>query len=381
MALKILHTADWHLGLRHRGFDKEDERKLTRARLEVVERILDCAELHRVDAVLCAGDVFDDAHPEKEWWQGLAERLAGRDWKERPVFLLPGNHDPLLPGSVYAPEHAFRRLLPEWVHVVDREGYVYDLGRNAVLYATPCRSRAGQRDPALELPAREAGDERIRIGMVHGQTFQMPGLQTNFPISLEAAELRGLNYLAIGDTHAFEDTTPNSASPTVYPGAPEQTKYNEVDAGYVAVVFFRRRGGRPYVQRERVGRWEWRRETVHDVEELRRLRREDLGHTVLHLALQMDVTLSGYDEVERLLEELGGTDATHGRAGILQVDRTNLRIEGGSSGDFPEDLPNVLRAAVDRLTAMDAEDADTRQKEVARRALFHLYKLVKGAQL
>ncbi len=31
MALKILHTADWHLGLRFPAFDEADQLKLTRA--------------------------------------------------------------------------------------------------------------------------------------------------------------------------------------------------------------------------------------------------------------------------------------------------------------------------------------------------------------
>ena len=36
VALKLLHTADWHLGRRFGRFDPEGERRLTRARLDVV---------------------------------------------------------------------------------------------------------------------------------------------------------------------------------------------------------------------------------------------------------------------------------------------------------------------------------------------------------
>ena len=56
VALKILHTADWHLGLRFASVAPEQEVRLTRARLEVVSRILDLADSRNVDAVLCAGD-------------------------------------------------------------------------------------------------------------------------------------------------------------------------------------------------------------------------------------------------------------------------------------------------------------------------------------
>lgn len=373
MALKLLHTADWHLGLRYPTFAEADQLQLTRARLEVVDTILGKAEYYGVDAVLCAGDLFDDPQPAPEWWQGLAERLRKRSWSERPVFLLPGNHDPLTPQSVYAPEHPFRRELPEWVHVVDRDDYTFELSPEAVLYAACCRSKAGEKDLALSLPGREPGDERLRIGMVHGQTFDMAGYQTSFPIAADAAERRGLDYLAIGDTHNFREVSPEAVAPIVYPGAPEPTKFREPEAGYVAIVRLRRRGRRPTILKERVGRWRWREEICGDPDCLRRLRDgEDLENCVLRLRLEMRVSLAGYDEVESILTELGGTAATSGRAGILQVDRRGLELMPPGRDDFPGDLPPVLAAVVERLEASARGD----EGELARRALFHLYKEV-----
>ena len=158
VVLKILHTADWHLGLRFPAFDAEDARKLERARLDAVERVLLEAEHHGVDAVLCAGDLFDGPHPSRDWTQALAKLLARFSWSDRPVFLLPGNHDPLLAGSPYEPGSEFRRALPDFVHVVDRDDFEHPLGDGAVLYAAPCRSQAGQKDLALALPDRAAGE-------------------------------------------------------------------------------------------------------------------------------------------------------------------------------------------------------------------------------
>src|SRR5688572_4144450 len=111
VVLKLLHTADWHLGRRFRSFSSEQERELTRARLAVLDRVFGVAERYAVDAVLCAGDLFDEPLPPDIWWKELAERLARRAWKERPVFLLPGNHDPLLSDSIWAPDHKFRSVL------------------------------------------------------------------------------------------------------------------------------------------------------------------------------------------------------------------------------------------------------------------------------
>ena len=108
VALKFLHTADWHLGKPFRSFDEVDEIKLTRARLDVLDKILGVAQHYSVDAVLCAGDLFDDPFPTKEWTQPVVELFQKRNWKNRPVFLLPGNHDPYINDSVWWPDHSFR---------------------------------------------------------------------------------------------------------------------------------------------------------------------------------------------------------------------------------------------------------------------------------
>jgi exonuclease SbcD len=92
VALKLLHTADWHIGRRFPSFDEGDQIKLTRARLEVLDRILLAADREAVDAVLCAGDLFDQPSPDREWWEPVAQKLAASRSRRR-IFLLPGNHD------------------------------------------------------------------------------------------------------------------------------------------------------------------------------------------------------------------------------------------------------------------------------------------------
>ena len=380
VALTLLHTADWHLGRRFPAFEREQEQRLTRARLEVVARILDVAESRNVDAVLCAGDLFDEPEPEHVWWNGVLQEFQRRHW-QRPVVLLPGNHDPLTMNSLYHPDHAFRRGLPPYVHVVDEPGWALSVGDNAVVLATPCTSSAGDTKLVESLPKRETGDERIRIGLIHGQTFDIDGHQTNFPIPRGSAADRGLDYLAIGDTHAFREVEADASAPTVYPSAPEATNFGEKDTGNVAVVFFpldRRR--RPLVRKEAVGSWRWRDEVCHSMPELRALADEsDLGKTVLRLTLDMTVPLADYDEAERILAVLGGSLATTPRVGVLNVDRQGLRmITDEAMAQFNADMPAVLRAAAERLQAL-AQAGDNQQKEHAERALHHLYRLARDA--
>jgi DNA repair exonuclease SbcCD nuclease subunit len=371
IVLKLLHTADWHLGRRFRSFSEEQEKKLTRARLDVLERILLVAERYTVDAVLCAGDLFDEPLPPAEWWEQVAGTFKKRKWEGRPVFLLPGNHDPLLADSIWR-GHKFRKLLPDWVHVVDREDFEYSLPNDAVLYAVPCLSKAGQRDPTEVIPKRAPGDERIRIGMVHGSTFDVPDCQTNFPIAVDAALERGLDYLALGDTHGFRFVPPDRKQPpTIYPGAPEATAFDEKDPGSVAVVLINRQR-RATVRPERVARWTWEERLVTTIDELRELaRRTDLGDRVMRLRLQMRVSAPDYEEAQRLLEDLEGTSARHARVGVLELDRLGLELETRDVDTYCADLPDVLKSAVRRLKQA-AEEPDKRL--IAERALFHLYR-------
>lgn len=377
--LRILHTADWHLGFLSGQLEEADARKLARARLQVLDKVLGVADQFAVDAVLCAGDLFDDPSPTEELWRGLARKL---ERQTRPIVLLPGNHDPLTPTSVWAPGHPFRQALPANVHVVDRDGFSLSIaGDAAVVLATPCRSRAGERDPALALPAREPGDRRARIGLVHGSTFDAPDHATNFPIARDAGQRRGLDYLAVGDTHAFRDATPDGPCPTVYPGAPEPTGFKERGGGTVALVTFHP-GARPEVKPIPVASWTWREETVRDLDALRRLLGEELARTVLRLVLDLEVSLPERDELEALLARLASSGATHGQAGALRLVRKRVALRVGADA-FPPDLSPALAAAVAELDRQakaapgpDGVGAES-QPEVARRALLHLHRLVR----
>lgn len=371
IVLKILHTADWHLGRRFSSFDADAQRRLSRARLEAVERILLAAERHAVHAVLCAGDLFDTPNPTGEWCDGLAECFQSRKWRDRRVFLLPGNHDPLLADSVWKSAQ-FRRALPDFVEVVDRADFQCALTPDAVLYAVPCLSKAGQGDPTKSIPARAEGDERVRIGMVHGSTFDARDCQINFPIGRDAVLERGLDYLAIGDTHGFRFVPPDRKQPpTIYPGAPEPTAFDEVDAGCMAVVLFNRQR-RAIVQQERVARWTWeelRIQTLHDLRGL--VRRTDLANRVVRLHVDMRLSAPEYEEAERLLQELAGGDARPGRAGVLDLEREKLQLDATTFEQYSSELPAVLQAAVAELTAAAR---DPSQREAAERALYHLYR-------
>jgi len=374
VALRLVHTADWHLGRTFESFGEENARTLARARLDVLDDVFGVAERERAHAVLCAGDLFDDIDPGETWWRPLAQKLDALRWTDRPVLLLPGNHDPLMRGSVWDPSHRFRQSLPDFVHVVDRDDFELALSDEAVLYARPCRSRSSSEDHVLALPAREPDDPRIRIGLVHGVTFDVPGHQTNFPIAQDAAAQRGLDYLALGDTHGFRNVASAGKPPMIYPGAPEQTAFDEREAGHCAVVLVTR-ARRVHVHPHRVGRWHWRSETVGDLDGLRKLRDDSsLRQAVLDLTVAGAFTPADYDEAERILDELAGTLSTHGKAGILRLDRGEMRVDATDAETAFANMPEELQVAARLLRGRVDEHG-----EAANRALVELLRLARKA--
>src|ERR1700739_1533526 len=95
VVLRLLHTADWHLGRRFLSFPEEAQKKLSRARMDVVPRILDVARRNAVNAVLCVGDIFDDPEPAPDFWEGLATTFQMHAGQHPPLFLVTVNPDPI----------------------------------------------------------------------------------------------------------------------------------------------------------------------------------------------------------------------------------------------------------------------------------------------
>jgi DNA repair exonuclease SbcCD nuclease subunit len=86
----IVHSSDLHLGTDDSFSDKD--------RLDALPKVLSAALQVNADVVVLAGDSFDNHRQPIELLERAALML--REYNE-PVVILPGNHDPLTPDSVY----------------------------------------------------------------------------------------------------------------------------------------------------------------------------------------------------------------------------------------------------------------------------------------
>lgn len=145
--MKIFHTADWHLGKRLEKFSRLEEQR------EVLEEIIQIADREEVDAVLIAGDLFDNYNPSTEaveLFYKTLKRLSNNG--KRAVIAIAGNHDS--PDRIEAPD------------ALARECGIFFSGYPGTLIA-PCELESGicivQSEPGfveLKLPFQ---DVKLRL--------------------------------------------------------------------------------------------------------------------------------------------------------------------------------------------------------------------------
>lgn len=95
--MKILHTADWHLGKRLDRFSRLEEQVL------VMDEIVQIADTQKVDMIIIAGDLFDNFNPGVEAIELFYKTLKRLSLNgKRPVIAISGNHDS--PNLIDAPD-------------------------------------------------------------------------------------------------------------------------------------------------------------------------------------------------------------------------------------------------------------------------------------
>ena len=362
--MKFLHTADWQIGMKavHVGTAAE---KVREERLTAAKRVMTIANEQAVDFVLVAGDTFEDNGVDRLLVQKVADILA---ISQAPVFIISGNHDPLVPGSVW--EHAAWKSK---LHIqVLREAKPLAIP-GGVLYPSPLFEKYSTRNPLKWIDAR--AEKAISIGLAHG-TLQGIGIdQADYPIAQQAAEETGLDYIALGHWHSY---LPMPSSDGIirlaYSGSHETTKFGERDSGNVLLVEIAARGAKPNITSIRTGglQWEqWPYELRADGELASICTRiEQLpapASTLLELTFTGLFSPREAAELTRI-EELLAARLCYGR-----MDRAALMPSPDDDSWIAELPVGVLRETAQRIR----QQATGEKREVASRALLELYRLAR----
>ena len=275
--MKILHTADWHLGKRLDNYSRIEEQ------IEVMNEICEIADEQNVDLVLVAGDLFDTFNPSVEaveLFYKTLKRLAKNG--QRPVVAIGGNHDS--PDRIDAPDPLARECgiilighpntkvqefkLPEFEISNSVEGFI-ELKLNKIKFPIRIIHTAYANEIRLKQYFGEEKEQQLNAILaskwqdlatnfcdINGVNLLMTHLYMNKkgqelleepegekPIKIGNADLvfsdgipAQIQYTALGHLHAFNNVG-TTEKPVVYSSSPLCYSFSEAgQTKYVSII-------------------------------------------------------------------------------------------------------------------------------------------------
>jgi DNA repair exonuclease SbcCD nuclease subunit len=374
--LRLLHTADVHLGARHADLAEQAAAQRER-QFAAFKAAVDLALEEKVDLFLIAGDLFDsNTQPRRsvERVAGELKRLAAG--KIRTV-IIPGTHDvydrsslyrvhdlPALAGST-PDDDLVSVLTPDRPSVHLTASDQLDHGpHNATKRAphSPLRDLALNRDP-------EGGAGATwQVGMVHG-SLAIPDKTDRDEVvfTREEIEASGLDYLALGHWHSAQQGKAGQTS-WAYAGAPEPVAVTQGGAGKVLLVELdEANGARTVTVSERVvGKTRFDR---LDIDAATVKDQPDLLANLLARAdpdLVLDVRLTGVrpDELDLSIDEI----EEQLKGSFLKVRVRDQAMPALTEGllPSPDTIPGAfIRNVEGRIAELEADGSDTAAAEAA----------------
>lgn len=216
---KLIHAADFHLDSPFATLTPELARQRRRECRALPERLAALAREEGAELVLLSGDLFDGAQVYRETIEQLIDALSAIPAR---VFIAPGNHDFFSARSPYAtlswPEnvHIFRSDTVERVVLDELETVVY-----GAAFTAPAQERSLL--DGFSADARDGAYARVMV--LHGD---LSGTQPRYdPLDRAQIAASGLDYLALGHTHAFSGVQREGGTFFAYPGCPEGRGFDE----------------------------------------------------------------------------------------------------------------------------------------------------------
>ena len=254
--MRILHTADWHIGQRLHERQRRDEHK------DFLDWLLDTIQEHQVELLLVSGDIFDTALPSSES-TNLYYRFLYRLFDETDAYavITAGNHDS--PRHLEAPRE-FLEMGRIYVVGTAEEPTkcVICLPRDnprVAVAAVPFLSESDLRHLSYETEAdrNERYRERFKafyadcvslmpaelpkilMGHLYVQGGKVGDSERNVQIggatATHASDFpKDVSYVALGHLHRPQ-TIKGTDYPVRYSGSPIPLRFNEI--GYRKVVY------------------------------------------------------------------------------------------------------------------------------------------------
>ncbi len=240
--MKLLHTADWHLGKTLKRQSLIDDQKF------IIDEIFRVIDKRNVDTVIIAGDVYDRAVPSVEAVNLFDETLTKFVERNLQVLIIAGNHDSAARLNFGSKLFESKKIFiatrveknPKPVKLEDDFGEIYfslipffDSGDIHAKFfdedAEPLSTEEATKF-YLDKVRQEIPDGKRRIAVAHAFISGVTKTESVRDIvgcaeGISAEIFSGYNYVALGHIHG-----PRSAGKNLrYSGSPLKYSFDEAD--------------------------------------------------------------------------------------------------------------------------------------------------------
>jgi len=370
--LRLLHTADVHLGARHADLGEQAAAQRER-QFAAFKATIDLALAEKVDVVLIAGDLFDSNSQPKRSVERVAAELKRLSEKKIRTVIIPGTHDVYDRSSVYR-AHDIAAMSKtaagdDLVTVLtsDRPD-VHLAACDAVIHTRVFDTKRAPQNPLGDLHVGSDKRATWKIGLLHA-AVSIPGKTDADEVVVTKEEIAatGLDYLALGHWHSTQRGTAGAVT-YAYSGSPEPVAVDQDKAGKVLLVTLDNALGQKAVaiEERQVGRTKFEKVEVDAaaitsqpalVERLAAKADKDLVLDVRLVGVKADELDIDVDEVE-----------TQIRGSFLKVRVRDLSMPAMTEGILPP--PDTIAGAFireveGRIAELEAGDGEAQAAEAA----------------
>ena len=248
--LRLLHTADVHLGARHA--DLGDRAATQRERqFAAFVATMDLALAEKVDLVLIAGDLFDSNVQPRRSVERAAAQLKRLVEARIRIVIAPGTHDVYDRASIYR-AYDLAALAgavgSDLVTVLDPDhAEVHLKALDLIVHGRCFATKRAPYSPLQGVDVAKDDGAAWHVGLLHA-SVAIEGKTDRDEVVITTDEIAAshLDYLALGHWHS---TSKGNAGKTVYAyaGAPEPIALDQDRAGNVLLVNLDARDGKKQV--------------------------------------------------------------------------------------------------------------------------------------
>jgi DNA repair exonuclease SbcCD nuclease subunit len=366
--LKILHTADIHLGAKFSGLGNKGvfQREQLRA---TFKNVIATAIDERVNIVLIAGDLFDANQQPQRNIDLVIEQFNLLGSNDIPVCLIPGTHDSLDSTSIYRKVEFEGKCSNLKIFADENVSYKEYPGLDLTVYGKPNLSNRSYISPLKGF--KRSTSTKFHIAMAHGSLYIPERVaEDDHVFRLEEVKASAMDYLALGHWHRVYRCP--AEPPAWYSGPPEWIPGQTEKGGVLLIAIAN--SGEVKVELKRLGLRDYD-EVEVDVGEVRDL--ATLKARISEGASQnliRRVTLKGLRDAELITnpEELQ-TEVGESFFHLSVMDRSHPKSE-----EVREDEEQLIRNRFVKLMKKQIESSEGEEKEIAENALQYGIALLDG---